>query len=90
MGGLILGIVSLGHFGARGWRPRLLPHGYKRHFGELKLDRLTAIVHPENAASIRVVQKLGFLEERREVIMGMESIVYCLTPRRQGDQLDHY
>jgi [ribosomal protein S5]-alanine N-acetyltransferase len=52
----------------------------QKAFGELKLGRLAAIVHPENYASIRVLQKLGFLEERRDVIMGMSSIIYCLTP----------
>lgn len=61
----------------------------QKAFGELKLNRLTAIVHPENAASIRVLQKLEFLEDRREVIMGMESIVYCLTPCGHGDARDH-
>jgi RimJ/RimL family protein N-acetyltransferase len=49
-------------------------------FGELKLGRLTTSVHPENYASIRVLQKLGFLEERLDVIMSMSSIVCGLTP----------
>jgi RimJ/RimL family protein N-acetyltransferase len=48
----------------------------QRAFGELKM---VAIVHPENHASIRVLQKVGFREERRDVIMGMTAIVYELT-----------
>ena len=52
----------------------------ERAFGELKLNRLTAIVHPENHASINVLHKLGFGEESRAVVMGMNSIVYGLTP----------
>ena len=52
----------------------------QKAFGELKLDHLAAIVHPENYASIRVLEKLGFLEERRDVIMGMSSIVCGLRP----------
>ena len=52
----------------------------QKAFGELKLDRLAAIVHPESYASIRVLQKLGFLEARRDVIIGMSSIVCGLTP----------
>ena len=52
----------------------------ERPFGELKLKRLTAIVHPENHAPINVLHKLGFGEERRAVVMGMNSIVYRLTP----------
>src|SRR5262249_1783550 len=47
----------------------------QKAFGELKLDQLTAIVHPENYASIRILQKLGFLEQRRDVVLGMQSIV---------------
>lgn len=54
-------------------------------FGELKLNRLVAIVHPENHASIRVLEKLRFLEKRRDVMRGMSSIVYCLTPETAGD-----
>jgi RimJ/RimL family protein N-acetyltransferase len=30
-------------------------------FDDFHIDRLTAIVHPENLASIRVLEKLGFL-----------------------------
>jgi len=49
-------------------------------FGELALDRLTAIVHPENCASLRVLQKLGFVKQRRDVFRGMECVVFNLTP----------
>ena len=52
----------------------------ERAFGELKLNRLTAIVHPENHASINVLHKLGFGEESRAIVMGMNSVVYALTP----------
>lgn len=45
-------------------------------FNRLRLDRLTAIVHPENAASLRVLVKLNFRENRRDRILGMESIVF--------------
>jgi [ribosomal protein S5]-alanine N-acetyltransferase len=61
----------------------------QKAFRELRLDRLAAIVHPENYASIRVLQKLGFLEERRDVIMGMNSIVCGLTPDRARNLIPH-
>ena len=48
-------------------------------FGELRLDRLTAFVHPDNVASIRVLAKLRFSEERRDTIMGMNSIIFSLA-----------
>jgi hypothetical protein len=50
-------------------------------FDDFHIDRLTAIVHPENLASIRVLEKLGFLTERREMIVGMNSIVFSLSAR---------
>jgi RimJ/RimL family protein N-acetyltransferase len=52
----------------------------ERAFGVLKIDCLTATVHPENYLSARVLQKLGFQEKRRGAVMGMESIIFCLTP----------
>ena len=48
-------------------------------FGELHLDRLTALVHPENGDSIRVLTKLRFREDRRSTIMGMDSILFSLN-----------
>jgi len=50
-------------------------------FDDFHIDRLTAIVHPENFASIRVLEKLGFLSERRDTIMGMNSIVFSLSAK---------
>ncbi len=47
-------------------------------FGELHLERLTARVHPENVASIRVLAKLRFREDRRDNILGMNSIFFSL------------
>ncbi len=50
-------------------------------FNDFHIDRLTAIAHPENFASIRVLEKLGFLTERRDTIMGMNSIVFSLSAK---------
>ena len=47
-------------------------------FGELHLERLTAMVHPENVASIRVLAKLRLREDRRDNILGMNSIFFSL------------
>ncbi len=55
-------------------------------FDDFHIDRLTAIVHPENFASIRVLEKLGFLSERRDTIMGMNSIVFSLSA--EGGETD--
>jgi RimJ/RimL family protein N-acetyltransferase len=50
-------------------------------FDDFHIDRLTAFVHPENVASIRVVEKLGFHAERRDTIMGTNSIVFSLSAK---------
>jgi RimJ/RimL family protein N-acetyltransferase len=42
------------------------------------MERLGAFAHPKNVASIRVLEKLGFHAERRDTIMGMDSIVFSL------------
>ncbi len=55
-------------------------------FDEFHIHRLGAFVHPENVASIRVLEKLGFQTARRDTVMGMDSIVFyldansCKTP----------
>ena len=48
-------------------------------FGTLGLARLGAFVHPENTASIRILEKLGFRFERQDVVMGMRAIVFGLA-----------
>jgi hypothetical protein len=50
-------------------------------FHDLHLDRLTALVHPENCPSIRILEKLGFHLERRDTIMGMNSILFSLAAK---------
>lgn len=47
-------------------------------FDELHIAHLGAFAHPENVASIRVLEKLGFSAERQDVVMGMDSIVFSL------------
>jgi ribosomal-protein-alanine N-acetyltransferase len=47
-------------------------------FDDLHIARLTALVHPENVASIRVLEKLSFQPVKRDTVMGMESIVFSL------------
>jgi RimJ/RimL family protein N-acetyltransferase len=51
-------------------------------FGELGLSRLVALVHPENEASLRVIDKLGMsLERQRTSRHGTPVLVYALTGR---------
>jgi len=50
-------------------------------FDDLHIDRLTALVHPENVASIRVLEKLRFHADRRDTVMGMNSILFSLDAK---------
>ena len=50
-------------------------------FNEFQLTRLGAFVHPDNQVSIRILEKLGFHAERREMVFGMHSIVFSLESR---------
>jgi [ribosomal protein S5]-alanine N-acetyltransferase len=45
-------------------------------FQQLRVSQLGAFVHPENLASIRVLEKVGFHAERRDKVRGMDSIVF--------------
>jgi RimJ/RimL family protein N-acetyltransferase len=45
-------------------------------FGTLGLQRIVAVVHPENRASLRVLQKLGMTFERMAVHQGVEHVLY--------------
>jgi RimJ/RimL family protein N-acetyltransferase len=52
----------------------------ERAFGELGLTRLVALVHPENAASLRVIDKLGMTFERERTSRhGTPVRVYALA-----------
>jgi ribosomal-protein-alanine N-acetyltransferase len=48
-------------------------------FDDFHIERLTAFVHPGNVASIRVLEKLGFHFEKRDTVMGMNSILFSLV-----------
>jgi RimJ/RimL family protein N-acetyltransferase len=50
-------------------------------FGEFHFDQINAFVHPENIASIRVLQKLNFRTVRRDTIMGMDAILFALRAK---------
>jgi RimJ/RimL family protein N-acetyltransferase len=56
-------------------------------FNELRLEPLVAMVHPENAASIRVLEKLRFREDRHDTILGMNSILCRLDADEPADRV---
>jgi RimJ/RimL family protein N-acetyltransferase len=48
-------------------------------FGRFGLERLVAIIHPDNLASRRVAEKLGMADERRLVHRGEAAVVYGIA-----------
>ncbi len=54
--------------------------------GERGLDRLISLIRPENAASIRVAEKIGERFEREIAVGGHRTYLYSL--RRNSIQLD--
>jgi len=48
-------------------------------FRDLKLTRVISLIHPENAASRRVAEKIGMLPERKTVFKGFPTQVFALS-----------
>lgn len=58
-------------------------------YGELNIPQIVAIVHPENGASIRVIEKLGMTFTCRTTYFGMDCFRYELDQanfRQLGQQ----
>jgi RimJ/RimL family protein N-acetyltransferase len=55
----------------------VLEHG----FGTLRFDPIVAVTHPDNRASQRVLEKLGFRSEGRRFHYGADLAFYRLTRR---------
>ena len=68
---------------SRGFATEAAAAWIRAAFDEFHLDRLVAFTHPQNQASVHVLEKLGFQLQRRDTIMGMESIVFALARRDQ-------
>jgi len=51
-------------------------------FGSLGLDRLDAFVHPDNLASMKVLERLGFLDDCQDRVQGMPAV--CFSLHRRG------
>lgn len=53
-------------------------------FETLKLDHIIGLVYPENVASVRVLEKLGFEWEKAVVEDGKDAAKYRLDRQRDG------
>jgi RimJ/RimL family protein N-acetyltransferase len=54
-------------------------------FAKLGIESLGAFTHPDNAASIRVLEKLGFSSMRTGAVLGMPSILFSLSRPNRGE-----
>jgi RimJ/RimL family protein N-acetyltransferase len=67
----------------RGYAPEAARAVIGFAFGELGLDRVVSCIHSENAASVRVAEKLGMVLERETVVPGHE-VPCSVYERRAG------
>lgn len=51
-------------------------------FGPLGVNTLRAFAHPENLGSLKVLERLGFLDDRRDTVRGMPAVCFALHRRR--------
>lgn len=73
-----LGFRFAQRYWGKGFATEVASAWVRAAFDEFRLTRLGAFVHPDNHASIRILEKLGFHAQRREMVMGMDSIVFFL------------
>lgn len=64
----------------RGFATELGEAALRHGFGPLGLERIVAIVRPHNAASQRVLTKLGFVHERDGTFSGAEAQYWSRSP----------
>lgn len=75
-----LGFRFAREFWGRGYATEAARACVEHGFGELNLDRIVAWSHPDNAASLRVLTKLGFQRYGKSTIEGMPVLLFDLTP----------
>ena len=80
------GSIDLGFRFARAWwgqgfATEVATAWIRVAFVDLRLDRLTAFAHPQNLASLHVLEKVGFRKTSAERIMGMEAFTFVLDAR---------
>ena len=77
--------LAQSHWG-KGFATEVASAWVRDAFDEFHVRQICAMVHPENGASIRVLAKLKFREERRDTIMGMNSILLSLDADAHAPQ----
>jgi len=75
-GNIDLGFRFLKSFWGMGYGTEVAAAWIRGAFAQLALERLTAFAHPENPASLRVLEKVGFRRLGPHRVMGMEAVTY--------------
>jgi RimJ/RimL family protein N-acetyltransferase len=82
------GWIDLGfRFAQPSWKglaTEVAPAWVRAALDEFRVGQLGAFAHSENLASVRVLEKVGFREKRRAMVMGMDSIVFSLGVSARG------
>jgi RimJ/RimL family protein N-acetyltransferase len=77
--GFELGWMLRRSFWGRGYATEAARAALQYAFTRLEQPRVISLIHPENAASIRVAQRLGERLLNRVEIMGKPALVYQIT-----------
>lgn len=78
-GWIDLGFRFLPDFWGKGLATEAAKAWVDAALARFRLSRLVTIVHPDNGASLRVVQKVGFRLRGRETVLGMPCVVFDLA-----------
>ena len=70
------------NYWGRGLATEAANEGLRYGFEQLKVNEIVGIVHPENAASIRVIEKMGMTFDVRKPYFGMDCFRYVLTAEK--------
>jgi RimJ/RimL family protein N-acetyltransferase len=64
----------------RGYATEVARAWCRAAFADLGVPRLSAFAHVDNIASRHVLEKVGFVRQRRAMVMGMDCHTYALEP----------
>jgi RimJ/RimL family protein N-acetyltransferase len=79
LGKIDLGFRFARSYWGRGLATEAAAAWVRAAFVDFEQEHLTAFAHPENLASLRVLQKLHFRSMGRDRVMGMDSLVFSLS-----------
>ena len=52
-------------------------------FTQLEADHVISVIHPDNSRSIRVAERIGERFERRDIVNGIDVVIYGMDQFHQ-------